>query len=62
MFLFFAVRLVAYTNISARAKEGSQFLAYSMTYVASCGLAMARPLPVPPSSGEDAVLIINLEA
>jgi hypothetical protein len=56
------VGLVSDTNIFARGNNGSQFLVYQMTYTAVRELAMVLPLPVPPSSREDAVRFINLQA
>jgi len=54
-----SVQAVADTNIFARAaKEGRQFLVYSMTLRAKEDLAMILPLPTPK---EDAVRFINLE-
>ena len=55
------VKLVSDTNIFARSENGSQFLAYRMTYAAVGDLAMVLPLPVPPKPPEDAVRFINLE-
>ena len=56
------VDLVAGTNIFARsAKEGRQFLVYSMTVKAGEDLAMILPIPVPKGTKEDAVSFINLE-
>ena len=56
------VDLVAGTNIFARsAKEGRQFLVYSMTVKAGEDLAMILPIPVPKGTNEDAVSFINLE-
>jgi hypothetical protein len=56
------VQRVAETNIFARtAKEGRQFLVYSMTFKAGEDLAMILPLPVPKDVKEDAVSFINLE-
>src|SRR5205809_7924260 len=53
---------VANTNIFARsAKEGWQFLVYSMTLSAKEDLAMILPIPVPKESKDDAVRFINLE-
>jgi hypothetical protein len=50
------------TNIFARAaKDGRQFLVYSMKMDAKEELAMILPLPVPKASNEDAVRFINLE-
>jgi hypothetical protein len=56
------VDLVADTNIFARAaKEGRQFLVYSMRFKAGDDLAMILPIPVPKETKEDAVKFINLE-
>jgi hypothetical protein len=56
------VDAVTDTNIFARAaKEGRQFLVYSMKLNAKEELAMILPLPVPPKPKEDAVRFINLE-
>ena len=56
------VNAVTDTNIFARAaKEGRQFLVYSMQLAAKEELAMILPLPVPPGPKEDAVRFINLE-
>lgn len=56
------VQLVADTNIFARAaKEGRQFLVYSMTVKAADALAMILPIPTPKAAKEDAVSFINLE-
>jgi hypothetical protein len=50
------------TNIFARAaKDGRQFLVYSMQLNAKEELAMILPIPVPKASKEDAVRFINLE-
>ena len=50
------------TNIFARAaKEGRQYLVYSMLLNAKEELAMILPLPVPKASKEDVVHFINLE-
>lgn len=55
------VESVSSTNIFARdAGAGRQFLVYSMSYQASEELAMVLPLPVVPSSAEDAVKFIDL--
>lgn len=56
------VELVADTNIFARSSNGRQFLVYSMSYAAPTELAMVLPLPVPPTSSEDAVRFINLKS
>jgi hypothetical protein len=56
------VKLVADTNIFARAaKNGRQFLVYSMRIDAPEELAMILPIPVPKNSPEDAVKFLNLE-
>ena len=56
------VDLVADTNIFARpAKEGRQFLVYSMLFKAGEELAMILPIPTPKDAKEDAVKFINLE-
>jgi len=56
------VDVVADTNIFARAaKNGRQFLAYSMRFKSSEDLAMILPIPTPKDSAEDAVKFINLE-
>ncbi len=56
------VKLVADTNIFARAGEGGrQYLVYSMKVGAAEDLAMILPIPVPPNPKEDAVHFINLE-
>jgi hypothetical protein len=56
------VDVVADTNIFARAaKNGRQFLVYSMRFKSSEDLAMILPIPTPKSSAEDAVKFINLE-
>jgi hypothetical protein len=56
------VELVADTSIFARdAKDGRQFLVYSMKFSAKEDLAMILPLPVPKNSPENAVRFINLE-
>ncbi|MBX9625247.1 MAG: hypothetical protein K2X82_15680 [Gemmataceae bacterium] len=53
---------VADTNIFARAaKDGRQFLVYSMRFRAGDDVAMILPIPTPPDSPEDAVRFINLE-
>jgi hypothetical protein len=57
-----AVDRVRETKIFARStKEGRQVLAYTMEYVAQDDLSMILPIPVPPSSKEDALRFINLE-
>lgn len=57
------VRLVADTNIFARASGGGrQFIVYSMRVDAPEPLAMILPIPVPSGSPENAVRFINLEA
>jgi hypothetical protein len=49
------------TRIFARAgPDGSQYLAYQMSYSADADLAMVLPLPTPPSPREDAVRFIDL--
>jgi hypothetical protein len=56
------VDLVRGTHIFARyAKEGRQYLVYSMIMAAKEDLAMILPIPVPKNSKEDAVRFINLE-
>ena len=56
------VRMVADTNIFARAsKGGRQFLVYSMRVDAPKELAMILPIPVPAKSAEDAVKFISLK-
>jgi hypothetical protein len=53
---------VAGTNIFARAaKEGRQFLVYSMQFSSKDDVAMILPIPTPKDSAEDAVKFINLE-
>jgi hypothetical protein len=53
---------VSGTNIFARAaKEGRQFLVYSMQFASSDDVAMILPIPTPKESAEDAVKFINLE-
>lgn len=53
---------VADTNIFARAaKDGRQFIVYSMRFKAGEDLSMILPIPVPKDSPEDAVRFINLE-
>ena len=54
------VDVVADTNIFARAaKNGRQFLVYSMRFNAKEDLAMILPIPTPKDSAEDAVKFIN---
>jgi hypothetical protein len=56
------VDLVKGTHIFARgAKEGKQFIVYSMVLVAKEELAMILPIPTPKASKEDAIRFINLE-
>lgn len=56
------VQLVADTNIFARsAKDGRQFLVYSMKLDTKSEVAMILPIPTPKDSKEDAVKFINLE-
>ncbi|MFL5342653.1 MAG: hypothetical protein ACJ8F7_21180 [Gemmataceae bacterium] len=56
------VRLVADTNIFARAAVGGlQYLVYSMKVASDEPVAMILPLPTPKGSSEDAVTFINLE-
>ncbi len=56
------VEYVADTNIFARAaKNGGQFLVYSMRFQAGEDLAMILPIPTPKASAEDAVKFLNLE-
>jgi hypothetical protein len=56
------IERVADTQIFARdAKEGRQFLVYSMKLVTKEDVAMILPLPVPKAPKEDAVRFINLE-
>jgi hypothetical protein len=56
------VRLVADTNIFARAaKEGRQYLVYSMHISAVEDLAMILPIPTPPKSADNAVRFISFE-
>ena len=53
---------VSGTNIFARgAKEGRQFLVYSMQFSSKDDVAMILPIPTPKDSAEDAVKFINLE-
>src|ERR1044071_3016736 len=53
---------VAGTNIFARAaKEGRQFLVYSMEFKSADDVAMILPIPTPKDSAEDAIKFINLE-
>ena len=53
---------VAGTNIFARAaKDGRQFLVYSMQFSSADDVAMILPIPTPKGSAEDAVKFINLE-
>src|SRR5437588_3897033 len=50
------------TNIFARAaKDGRQYLVYSMKLDTKEELAMILPIPVPKASQEDALRFINLE-
>lgn len=54
--------IVSDTNIFARAaKDGRQFLVYSMKFKAGEDLAMILPIPTPKDTAEDAVKFINLE-
>lgn len=54
--------VVADTNIFARgAKDGRQFLVYSMKFSSKEDLAMILPIPTPRDAKEDAVRFINLE-
>src|SRR5262245_32522702 len=56
------VKFVADTNIFARpAKEGRQYLVYSMKFGADEDLSMILPIPTPKAAKEDAVKFINLE-
>ncbi|MCS6867098.1 MAG: hypothetical protein RMJ56_05535 [Gemmataceae bacterium] len=56
------VELVADTNIFARAaKEGRQYLVYSMTFRSAEDLAMILPIPTPKAAPEDAVKFISLK-
>lgn len=56
------VDVVADTNIFARsAKDGRQFLVYSMRFKAGEDLAMILPIPTPKGSPDDAVKFLNLE-
>ncbi len=56
------VDVVADTNIFARAaKDGRQFLVYSMKVKAGEDLAMILPIPSPKGSPDNAVRFINLE-
>jgi hypothetical protein len=56
------VEHVSGTQIFARPlADGSQALAYSMSFAAAGDLAMILPLPVPPGPEEDAVQFIDLE-
>ncbi len=56
------VNAVSNTNIFARAaKDGGQYLVYSMQFKAGNDLAMILPIPTPTKSTEDAVKFINLE-
>jgi hypothetical protein len=56
------VEWVASTNIFARpARDGSQFLIYSMSLKANDELAMVLPIPVPKQSAENAVRFIDLK-
>lgn len=62
MCIFSRNAVVADTNIFARgAKEGRQFLVYSMKFTSKEDLAMILPIPVPTDCKEDAVRFINLE-
>lgn len=54
------VQAVSDTRIFGRLEGGRQFLAYEMRFAALGDLAMVLPLPVPPSSAEDAVGFIDL--
>jgi hypothetical protein len=54
--------VVADTNIFAReAKDGRQFLVYSMQFKSGEDLAMILPIPTPGASAEDAVKFISLK-
>jgi len=56
------VERVSDTSIFARSVEnGRQLLVYSMTINAQREVAMILPLPVPPSTAEDAVRFIDLK-
>ena len=56
------VETVADTNIFARAaKNGRQYLVYSMKFAANEDLAMILPIPTPKGSPDDAVKFVNLE-
>src|SRR5262249_41361996 len=56
------VQRVSNTQIFVRsAKEGRQFVVYSMLVGAKEDLAMILPLPVPKKTDEEAVKFINLE-
>ena len=56
------IDLVTDTNIFARAaKDGRQFLVYSLIMAAKEDLAMILPIPSPKDAKEDAVKFINLE-
>ena len=56
------VETVSGTNIFARGTAGGrQLLVYGMTLAARGDLAMVLPIPVPPSSPDDAVRFIDLE-
>lgn len=57
------VRHVSKTRILARPLDGSrQLLVYSMSLVADAHLAMVLPIPVPPSSREDAVRFVDMSS
>lgn len=56
------VDAVADTNIFARAaKNGRQFLVYSMRFKAGEDMAMILPIPTPKGSPDDSIKFINLE-
>lgn len=54
------ITAVSATKIFARSANGSQYLAYSMTYEADTELAMILPIPTPAWSAETAVRFIDL--
>lgn len=57
------IERVSGTSIFARAlPSGRQLLVYEMTVASRVEVAMVLPLPVPPSSAEDAVRFVNLES
>lgn len=54
------VRHVAQTRIFARPIDDRQFLAYAMTLDVDDDVAMVLPIPVPPSSPDDAVRFVDM--